>query len=138
MINCQKGKKKSIKYYVIFKRELEIFCRNTSVVVFMYLGKKNKIKPVEENFQTKALVYFTQGFAIFQIHIFADSITIMAKTFTRKCFFAAYKDLSASGVLRPVIPSLSLEQRTQKGIRTPRETEKESDLERYIFIILYL
>ena len=61
----------------------------------------------------------------------------MAKTFTRKCFFAAYKDLPASGVLRAVIPSLSLEQRTQKGIRTPRETEKESDLERYVFIILY-
>lgn len=54
-----KKEKKSIKYYVIFKRELELFCRNTSVVVFMYLGKKNKIKPVEENFQTKALVYFT-------------------------------------------------------------------------------
>ena len=59
MIDCQKGKKKSIKHYVIFKREHEIFCRNTSVVVFMYLGKKSKIKPVEENFQTTALVYFT-------------------------------------------------------------------------------
>ena len=58
-LTAKKEKKKSIKYYVIFKRELEILCRNTSVVVFMYLGKKNKIKPVEENFQTKALVYFT-------------------------------------------------------------------------------
>lgn len=61
-----------------------MFCTNILMVVFMFLGKGNKIKPVGENCPNKAIVYFTWGFGPFQICFYADRITIVAKTFNSK------------------------------------------------------
>lgn len=61
-----------------------MFCINTFVVIFMCLEKEEKIKPVEENFQNKALEYFIWGFGPFQICIYADIITTIARTFTKE------------------------------------------------------
>lgn len=42
------------------------------------------MKPVKENFQNKALEYFIRAFGPFQICIYTDIITTIAKTFTKE------------------------------------------------------
>lgn len=61
-----------------------MFSINTFVVVLVCLVKENKIKPIEDCFQNKALVYFTLGFGAFRICIYADVIIITAKSLTKE------------------------------------------------------
>lgn len=90
---------------VILKRDLERFYVNTFVVIFICLGKRNKIKSVEENFQNKALVYFTWKIRSIPHVFFLQRLSFKTKTFKEKKWVSW---LSKSFMLRAVTPSANL------------------------------